>query len=1041
MLGELSIDGLEVRSLVDRRARLLLRLLALARGRPVRTAALVEALWPDTTPARPADQVSVLASRLRRELGKAAVEHGDLGYRLNYDWLDLDELATLVTAIEERLDGDNLTGAVSAARVAVSLLRGRLTDPGTDAHWAVADHVAASRLVRHARHTAAEAMLRAGDWLTALDLASVNAEEDAFDEDAARLVMRANAHGGRSAAALAVYAELRSRLAEELGTDPDSETATLHAAILRGEVTAPAPVPVPDGSVVHLVGRTSQLAHLNALADGLGTGFARVAVVSGEAGIGKTTLLRAWAEARAEAGTTVLFGTCGTLDRSAPLDVLFVALAEHLRHSADPAALLGENAPLLGPLLGIDADGPVPADRSVAEPVLGPATVYAALTAVLARVAGPGGAILVLDDAHLAGPALGEWAAFAARRRLPLLVVAAVRTAEGESFTSTDTVHLGPLDLEATAQLVGAERAEELYERSQGHPLLLSELASAPPGAVPASLVAAIERRCEGLGTGAELLRCAAVLGADLDVDLLAAVLGRPALDVLGDLEVATGRNLLVEMSGRYAFRHALVRQALAESTRPGRSALIHRAAGRVLAARPDADPLRVAEHARLGGDVAQAARSLRTAASRAAERFDHRTTADLLDESLRLLPDDETRLARARARIRLGRYADADADVLASPGSGAARFEVGAWAAYFDRRFDDAIRFARDGELAAEDDSVRTRCQIAGGRTLHARGDLGEAERLLAEANDTAVGGDRIEASAWLGVLRAHRSQCDHAIGLLRPATRTGIGVDHTSALLHALLFTGHAHALAGRPAAALASFASYTDEVERRQAPRFSGRGVNFGAWVLRNLGATDEAREDHLRALEDPSGEEVTEMRVAALEDLAEDRIVAGDLDLARDRLDEAAASLRGDLVFGWRLAMKLALLRSRLALSADSADSAGDALAGALDLARRAEQTGVPRYASVARLLGHQARAALGEPVDLGSVHRDLAAAEASVAIEAWWWAGETGARLREPTLVDRAEALAASLADASAERADSLRAEAGRRLADWRLRMR
>ena len=63
---------------------------------------------------------------------------------------------------------------------------------------------------------------------------------------------------------------------------------------------------------------------------------------------------------------------------------------------------------------------------------------------------------------------------------------------------------------------------------------------------------------------------------------------------------------------------------------------------------------------------------------------------------------------------------------------------------------------------------------------------------------------------------------------------------MEHTSATLHSLLFTGHAHALAGRPDQALTAFTRYTTEVERRQVPLFAGRAVNFAGGVLRNLGA---------------------------------------------------------------------------------------------------------------------------------------------------------------------------------------------------------
>ena len=203
--------------------------------------------------------------------------------------------------------------------------------------------------------------------------------------------------------------------------------------------------------------------------------------------------------------------------------------------------------------------------------------------------------------------------------------------------------------------------------------------------------------------------------------------------------------------------------------------------------------------------------------------------------------------------RTLRGHYEAAYEDVERAAPAGAAALEVGAWASYFDRRFEQAVQFAQDGELAAEDPSVRARCLTVGGRTRHAAGDLVGAERLLGTALELATGPDRVTASAWLGVVRAHQSRLDEALPLLRPAAREQVGVEHTAATLHALLFTGHVHALAGRPAEALDSFARYTEAVERRHVPRFAGRGVNFAGWVLRNVGAADEALDCHLEALE--------------------------------------------------------------------------------------------------------------------------------------------------------------------------------------------
>jgi hypothetical protein len=500
---------------------------------------------------------------------------------------------------------------------------------------------------------------------------------------------------------------------------------------------------------------------------------------------------------------------------------------------------------------------------------------------------------------------------------------------------------------------------------------------------------------------------------------------------LLDDVELGAARRLLIESGGAFAFRHDLIRVALAASATAGRQALLHRAAAHLLHSRTDADPIEVAHHARLGGDTALAARSLRAAAVRAAEQFDHATAEGLLDDALRPHPDADGWLDRARMRTRRGRYAEAYEDVARC--SGAAALEVGAWASYFDRRFDQALRFAQDGELAADDPGVRARCLTVGGRTYHAAGDLESVDQQLGSAIELAAGADRIVASAWLGVLRAHQSRMTEALRLLRPITRY-TGVEHTSALLHALLFTGHAHALAGHPQAALAAFEQYTAEVERRQVPRFAGRGVNFAGWVLRSTGAIAQGVDLHLAALQAADHGGIPEVRIAALEDLAEARLMAGDPDGAAALLGEARSALNGDLVFGWRLEFKLRLLRGRLALDTGLPHQAAD-IAEALDA--DATRLGVPRYASVARLLGHRARARQGLPIDPAEVESALDLLDSCVALESWWWTGETAADLGSGLLLARAEHRVAQLAREIGSRATELHRDADRRLEHWR----
>ena len=264
-----------------------------------------------------------------------------------------------------------------------------------------------------------------------------------------------------------------------------------------------------------------------------------------------------------------------------------------------------------------------------------------------------------------------------------------------------------------------------------------------------------------------------------------------------------------------------------------------------------------------------------------------------------------------------------------------------------------------------------------------------------------------------------------------MRPAARGQIGVEHTSATLHSLLFAGHAHALAGRPAQALAAFTRYTAEVERRQVPRFAGRAVNFAGWVLRSLGAWQEALDRHHEALEAGQGQGTADVTIAALEDLAEQHLETADADGAQSRLAEAGALLRGDLVFGWRLRLKHQLLTGRLALLRGDAEQA---LAQARELEARAAALGVPRYTSVARLLAHRAGHALGRPADPGAVAADLDLLDSCVAIEAWWWTCDVAADFAQPAWRDRAADRAARLAQHAGRYADGLLREADRRLA-------
>ena len=217
VLSDFGVDGIEPQAFGSRKARLVLHLLAMGGGQAVPADVLIDALWDTAAPARPEDQLAVLVSRLRSVLGRDRIEHRDQGYLLRCDWLDATELAVLTREVAARREAGHVMGAVAAARVALSLIRGDGPQP-LPGEWARLRQAELERLISRARLVAATALLEAGDWMAALDAAAAAAERDPYDEAALRVLLRAHVTGGRVAGALAVYASARERMADDLGT-------------------------------------------------------------------------------------------------------------------------------------------------------------------------------------------------------------------------------------------------------------------------------------------------------------------------------------------------------------------------------------------------------------------------------------------------------------------------------------------------------------------------------------------------------------------------------------------------------------------------------------------------------------------------------------------------------------------------------------------------------------------------------------------------------------------------------------------------------
>src|ERR1700712_2191106 len=155
LLGALQVEGADPARLGRRQVRKLLKVLALYHDRHVGLDRLADCLWGDDPPARPADQISVLVSRLRGVLGVDRVRRNDAGYLLAVDWLDLDALREDAAQADRRRAATAGGAARPAAAAGLALVRGPLLADEPDARWADAERSAADLLVSRLHHTAA----------------------------------------------------------------------------------------------------------------------------------------------------------------------------------------------------------------------------------------------------------------------------------------------------------------------------------------------------------------------------------------------------------------------------------------------------------------------------------------------------------------------------------------------------------------------------------------------------------------------------------------------------------------------------------------------------------------------------------------------------------------------------------------------------------------------------------------------------------------------------------------------------------------------
>jgi len=399
---------------------------------------------------------------------------------------------------------------------------------------------------------------------------------------------------------------------------------------LRGTASMPLSGRLAVRPTAGVVGRNAEMQIMTDATKRVAGGEGReVFLISGEAGLGKTTLVAEAARAAFDMGTCVLFGHCEE-DLATPYQLFAEALGHYVTHAPEEQLLAhvethGSELSRLVPALAsrIRELPPSKATDSDSERFL----LFAAVVGLLDTMAKEQPVVLVLDDLQWAdkGSLLLLRHLASAEQAMRVLVLGTYRDSElSQTHPLTDTlaalhclrgvshIELAGLDnsgvvalLEAAAgqslDAAGVGLAHAVYRETDGNPFFVSELlrhlwetgaiyqdttgrwvaeSTLEQLALPDSVRVVIGARVGRLGKDAgRVLSVASVIGRDFDLDLLARATKASEDDLLDILDAAASAALVREVadSGRYSFAHALIQQTLYEDLGHNRRARSHR--------------------------------------------------------------------------------------------------------------------------------------------------------------------------------------------------------------------------------------------------------------------------------------------------------------------------------------------------------------------------------------------------------------------------------------------------------------------------------
>ena len=449
---------------------------------------LMALLWPESAPASAASTLRVSLSRLRRalqpegevlitEAGKVAF-NPDTAVNLDLDWLS--------AAVDEKTPPESLRPILGLDRG--EFLEGfSLPDAPAFEHWAAARRAAYLRQVESVYSRFSQHMLAIHNSPVAVETAARWISRAPLSEEAHRRLMAAQVLNGQRPAALITYQALQDSLQKELGVEPSRETVALAKSIESGRVTAEYSGPtVAEGRptsadlrkrlALPLSGRFDEHRQLVDAFHKSGQDWARIVVLIGAAGVGKTRLLSTFQDwvllnaPKSEFWQGQAYETGGRLAYQPVVEALRLRLD---RVNAPEDMLedvwLAELSQLMPELRARYPDLPMPmsGDANFVR-----ARLFESLAALGNALAAGRPSVLVLDDMQWADPDTLDLVHYLARRwaemQVPVLLLLAVRQeayaadtrlrewlARLERDLSVDRLLLGSLNGAAVNELVG----------------------------------------------------------------------------------------------------------------------------------------------------------------------------------------------------------------------------------------------------------------------------------------------------------------------------------------------------------------------------------------------------------------------------------------------------------------------------------------------------------------------------------------------------------------------------------------------------------